>query len=199
MTLDNLQQHWHNEVNQPMPSSELQQVLDTVQRRCAKLERSIHWRDVREILAALFVVAASGPMWPVLRTSRVAALGVLIIVAGAALIMYRLLSARKAAPPRLSTSVLEFARQRLTWLDGQIRLLQTVAWWYVAPISVGCLLLCWGLSGGKPLAFGLLALLNVAVAVLVVGLNRQAVRRELLPVREEVARLIDALAESSTN
>ena len=199
MSLDDLRQQWQNQVHQSMPSLELQRVLAAVQRRCDKLEHSIHWRDIREILAALFVVAAFGPMWPIVRASRIAVLGVLIIVAGMALIVYVLLSSRKAAPLRLNASALEFARQRLTWLDGQIHLLRTVPWWYVAPIFVGCLLIFWGLAGGRPLAFGLFALIDVAVAVLIIGLNRQAVRNELLPVREDVARLIDALAEPSTN
>src|SRR6185312_11660869 len=104
---------------------------------------------------------------------------------------------RKATPLRLNVTVLEFARQRLTWLDGQIRLLRTVAWWYVAPIFVGCLLIFWGLEGDSPLAFCLSASLDVAVAALIIGLNRQAVRCVLLPVREEVARLIDVLSDPS--
>ena len=32
---------------------ELQDLLNVVQRRCEGLERTIHWRDIREILAAL--------------------------------------------------------------------------------------------------------------------------------------------------
>jgi hypothetical protein len=195
MSFDDLRRNWNDEVNQPMIPTDWQPLLKDVQDRCAQLERVIQGRDLREILAALFVVAALGTAWPLLQTSRVAVAGFFVIAAGAGLITFKLLRARQGPSLPFHASVLEFARHRLAWLDGQIRLLQTVAWWYVGPLIVGCLMIGWGLAGFNPLAFSALALLDLTIAAGVIALNRHAVRTQLQPVRDEVARLIDALSE----
>jgi hypothetical protein len=89
--------------------------------------------------------------------------------------------------------VLEFSRGRLAWIDRQIRLLRTVAWWYVAPLGVGSLLFTWGMSGGAWHIFGVQAVITVAVAAGIVSVNRWAVQKSLQPVRDDLARLIEAL------
>ena len=132
-------------MDRSISSSELHDLLNVMQRRCAGLERCIHGRDVREILAAVFVVGAFAAMWPLYRSSLVAILGVALICLGAALIVYVLMSARKPEPLSFHASVLDFSRNRLAWLDSQIHLLRTVVWWYVAPLCTGLLLLHWGL------------------------------------------------------
>jgi hypothetical protein len=198
MKLEEIQGSWKSEVNRPVPPTELLQILAAVQQRYDRLERSIHRRDIREILAALFVVAAFAAMWPLYRTSFVACLGVVIIMLGAAVIVYVLLTSRRPFPFPFNASVLDFSRQRLAWLNGQIHLLQTVAWWYVGPLFVGCLLLNWGLAGGSGIIFGLNALLDVAVAAGIIFLNRQAVHHGLEPIRAEVARLVEALETTNT-
>ena len=155
MTLEDIRREWRNEMDRSISSSELQDLLNVVQRRCAGMERTIHGRDIREILAAVLVVGAFSAMWPLYRSSPVAILGVALICFGAALIIYVLMSARKPEPMSFHASVLDFARNRLAWLDSQIRLLRTVVWWYVAPMCVGCLLLNWGISRGAWFVFGL--------------------------------------------
>ncbi len=180
-------------MDRSISSSELEDLLNVVQRRCAGMERSIHRRDVREILAAVFVVGGFAAMWPLYRSSPVAILGVALICMGAALIIYVLLSARKPEPLSFHTSVLDFSRNRLAWLDSQIHLLRTVVCWYVAPLCVGCLLLDWGINRGAWFVFGLQALIALAVAAGIVVLNQWAVRRSLQPVRDDLARLIEAL------
>jgi hypothetical protein len=193
MSLEDIKREWRNEMDRSISSSELQDLLNVVQRRCAGMERSIHGRDVREILAAVFVVGAFAAMWPLYRSSPVAILGVVIIFLGAALIIYVLMSARKPEPLSFHASVLDFSRNRLAWLDSQIRLLRTVVWWYVAPLCVGCLLLTWGIAGGAWLVFGLQTLITLAVAAGIVVLNQWTVRRSLQPVRNDLARVIEAL------
>jgi hypothetical protein len=193
MSLEEIQREWRTEMDRAIPTSELEKLLDMVQRRYAGIEHQVRGRDIREILVAVLVVGATAVMWPLCRSSPAAVLGFALIVLGAALIIYVLLSAKTTAPLPFQASVLEFSRNRLAWLDRQIRLLQTVVWWYVAPLSVGCLLLVWGLSGGAGLAFGVQALLVVAIGMGVVLLNQWTVRKYMQPVRDDLARLIEAL------
>ena len=180
-------------MDRSISASELNELFTDVQRRYARTERSIHGRDVREILAAILVVGLFAAMWPLYRSSPVAILGVALIGAGAALITCVLLSARRSEPLPFDASVVTFSRNRLAWLDGQIRLLRTVAWWYVAPLCGGCLLLTWGITGGAWHAFALQAILTLAVAAGIIALNLWAARTSLQPVRDELARLIEAL------
>ena len=204
MSFEQERQNWRDEVDRPLTPAEVRQGLVVVQERYDKLERAVHRRDLREILTVVFVVAALAAMWPLYRASLVAGLGVAVMVLGGAVAPFVLLSARKPAPLPFDASVLDFSRQRLAWLDAQIRLLETVAWWYVSPAFVGSLLFIWGglnpIWGVNPggwlffgLFFGLFALIDVAVAAWLVDVNKRAVRDELLPVREDLARLIESL------
>ena len=156
------------------------------------MERQVHVRDVCEVLAAVILVRAIAAAWPLYRSSLVAILGVALIFAGAALVIYVLMSAKATAPLPFHASVLECSRNRLVWLDRQIRMLRTVAWWYLGPLFGGSLLLHWGLTGGG-IAFGVVVLVLLAVGTGIVLLNQAAARRHLQPVREEVLRLIEAL------
>jgi hypothetical protein len=193
MSLDDMRQEWRKEMDRAIPRAEIDQLLGVVQRRCAEMERQVHGRDIREILAAVFVVGVFAMMWPVYRTSLVAALGVVLIVLGAGLIIYVLLSSKAPAPTSFQVSVLEYSRNRLAWLDRQIGLLRNVVWWYVAPICVGCLLFGWGLTGGSILGFGVHAAVVLAICAGIVYLNQWTVRHSLEPVRDELKGLIASL------
>ena len=194
MSLEDLKHDWRSEMDRSLPPAEIDRLLGVVQERYAVLERQVHNRDVREILAAVLVVFLFAPsLWPVYRQSLVAFLGVALIICGAALIVYVFLTSRKPEPASFHTAVLECARNRRAWLDGQISLLRSVVWWYVGPIGVGLLLFHWGLARGSLIVFSVQAAIVLAVCTGVVLLNRWSVRKALLPVRDEVSRLIESL------
>ncbi len=183
----------------PFPVTSSIELLRIVQHRCATLEKQVHSRDLREVLAALLVVGIFAPLWPVYRSSRVAMLGVTLIVLGAALIVYVLLAARSAAPLSLQTSVLEFSRNRLVWIDRQIHMLRTVIWWYVTPICAGVLLLTWGVTKGDGAVFGVQAVATLCVGAVIVYLNHWTVRNNLRPIRDDLIRLIESLEPGAAN
>jgi hypothetical protein len=199
MRLEDIKQDWRAEMDRTISATETHELFNAMQQRYFTMKKSIHGRDIREILAAILVVAAFAAMWPIYRKSSVAVLGVAVICAGAVLITCVLLSARRTAPLPFGGSVIEFSRNRLDWLDGQIRLLRTVAWWYVAPLFVGCLLFTWGITGGAWLAFAFQALVTVAVAAWIIAQNQRAVLGNLQPVRDELARFIDVLEDDERN
>jgi len=193
MGFDEVRKSWQSEVNRPVAPAELEQLLAAVQQRYGRLERTIHRRDLREILAALFVAATFAALWPIVRSSFIGKLGIVVIIISAAVVIWVLHAAGKPNEAPLATSVLESSARRLAWLDRQIHLLRSVIWWYVAPLELGGLLFGWGLTEGTPLAFWPIAVAFLVVAVAVVWLNRYAVRVELLPLRQQVAELIAAL------
>jgi hypothetical protein len=192
MSLDELRQEWRTQVERSLSTAELNDLLNVVQARCATMERHVRGRDIGEIVAAVIVVAAVASMWPLYRSSLAAVLGVLLILLGVVLIIYMLMSRGSPAPLAFQASVLECSRHHRAWLDHQIRLLRTVIWWYIGPLFAGSLLLQWGLTGGG-IAFGLVALVLIAVGAGIVLLNLLAARRHLQPVRDDLSRLIAAL------
>ena len=61
MSLEDIKREWRNEMDRSISASELEDLLNVVQRRCAGLEHTIHRRDIREILAASSLSAHSPP------------------------------------------------------------------------------------------------------------------------------------------
>lgn len=196
MTFEDAKRNWREEVNRPPSAEEIQGEFAAIQSQCDQLERAIRQRDVSEIVTAVFVIAVFAVMWPVYRHYPTAVLGVAVIMLGGVLAIFVLLRARKSEPRPFDASVLDCSRQRLAWLDVQIRLLETVAWWYVPPFFVGVLLFAWGQTRGKWLPFGMMVLVELAVSAWVIVINKRAVRQKLLPFREEVARVVEDLGTS---
>ena len=193
MTFEDARKSWRSEVGQRVSATELQQLVLAAQQRYGELERKLHWRDVREILLGMLVVAGFAAGWPMYRSSLVASLVVAVIMVSAPIIMFVQISASKPASTPFTAAVLEFSRQKLAWLDRQISLLQTMVWWSVAPLFTGCMLVFWGLTPGKWLPFCILTLFAISVSAVVVFWNRRSVRIQLMPMRQELAALIETL------
>jgi hypothetical protein len=120
-----------------------------------------------------------------------------MVLAGLVLVMWRLYRARRiggrgAADPSLP--VAEALRAEGRRLDAQISLLESVLWWYVAPLSIGVVLLTVGLRGTSwfTLAYSVVVAL---VAWGVVALNLRVVRRDLRPKRAELNALLSELGD----
>jgi hypothetical protein len=170
-------------------------ILALVQSGSRKLERQIRRRDWREVVAGIIagVIIAPGAF----RGPLLARVGVWMVLGGLALVMWRLYRARQvggrgAGDPSLS--VADALRAEGRRLDAQIALLESVWWWYVAPLSIGVVLLTVGLRGASRFTIVYTALVALA-AWGVVALNRRVVRRDLRPKRAELNALLSELGE----
>lgn len=193
MSFEDVRKSWRVEVGQPVPATELQALVLATQQRYGELERKMHWRFVREILYTILVFVGFAAAWPMCRSSLVGCVGVAVVMLSAPIILHVLASASKPRTVPFAASVLDASRQRLTWIDRQIRLLQTTIWWSVSPLLTGCMLVFWGITPGRWLPFWLLTLWAVSISAVGVFLNRRSVRTEMLPVRQELAELIETL------
>ena len=170
-------------------------ILALVQSGSRKLDRQIRRRDWREVIAGIIggvVIAPGAVHGPVL-----ARVGAWIVLAGLVLVMWRLYRARRIGGPGgddPSLSVADALRAEAQRLDVQIELLESVFWWYVAPLSVGVVLLTVGVRGTSwfTLAYAVVVAL---VAWGVVALNLRVVRRHLRPRRAELNALLAELGE----
>lgn len=163
-------------------------ILALVHTGSRRLDRRIRWRDWRELAASAVVAVWIVPA--AFRGPLLSRMGAIVILAGLVLVVFRLLRARRiggATAVDASLPVAEALRAELRRVDAQIALLESVGWWYVAPLLGGSVLLVVGQSGARApwLTIG-----YAAFAALfgwgVIVLNARAVRRALRPKRDEL-------------
>lgn len=169
------------------------ELLAQVKERSQAFDRKIRRRDWLEIAAAAVVVLLFG-YEAVTAASWLARVGAGIVVAGSVLIVWRLRRARRDGDSTLAgRPVAERLRSELEKVDAQIRLLESVLWWYVAPPTVGAILFVVGIGEGLDSGTLIAVAVILAVGALVWWLNQRAVRRDLRPRRRELADLLERI------
>lgn len=166
------------------------QLMELVLNRSARLERTLRRRDRRELVAAAVVLVLLAPALVV--GPWITRAGVLLIAAGSGLIFMRLRRARALPAPRPDRPLAEALRAEHARVNAQVRLLETVAWWYLAPLAAGCVLVVGGVAGATLYTAAYAAAVLVVCAA-VYWLNREALRRDLRPRRTELERQIEQL------
>ncbi len=169
-----------------------EEILALVETRSQRVPRQIRFRDWRELIAGGVAGVMIAPA--VLRGPLLARVGALIILAGIGLVAFRLFAARRLTPSAGVDPALPVAnalRVELDRVDAQISLLSGVAWWYVAPLLGGSVLLA---AGSRGLAGWSYTLGDTVFAALLGWgrrvLNHRAVRRTLQPKRREIMALL---------
>ncbi len=183
--------------NQPLPEplADVPTLLATAGRKHQKFQRTIFWRDFREVGVALVLIpifVASAQREDALWTSYLIVLA-LVFVAG--FMVIDRLRWRKAAPGPGETMG-DTIRAALAELEHQIWLLRNVLWWYIGPL-MGALIIDTThqmLTGPRePSSFiGSLAVFFLLGAFLW-WLNQWAVKRDLEPRRSELQKLLEAV------
>ncbi|GJG85227.1 hypothetical protein tb265_04080 [Gemmatimonadetes bacterium T265] len=170
-----------------------ERILALVRSDARRLDRQIRRRDWGEVGGAAIAALLIAPA--VLRGAPLARLGALVILVSLASIVWRLYRARRVDGADAADATLPVAaalRAERRRVDAQIALLRSVLWWYVAPLAAGAVLMVAGDRGAS-----WVTLAYVVTAVLfswgVVALNARAVRRALVPKRDELTELLAQL------
>jgi len=164
-------------------------ILAMVQSESRRLDRRIRRRDARELVAAAIggLLVAPG----VFRGPLLSRVGAAVVICGLVVIAVRLTRARNvtSAASDVSLSVVATLEAELRRVDAQITLLESVLWWYVAPVLAGAFMIVAGSSGASriTLAYGVAVML---LAWGIVALNARAARRTLYPRRAELRALL---------
>lgn len=170
-------------------------MMKTMKERSERYDRKLFWRDVREIGAAVLVAAFYGHE-AATAGEPLARAGALVVVAGAALVVWMLLRARRSTASDAGASRAERVRAEIGKIDAQIRLLETVHRWYLAPLVVGLTLMtaAGGIAGWpEVLTLGVV----YGGSVLVWHLNRRAADSGLRPHRRDLALALDRIEGSN--
>lgn len=187
------------------------EALAAIRTEADRFDRAIRWRDRREYAAAAFVAVMFARGFP--SASPVGRVGVVLAVLGAAFVCAWMWRAQRQRPPVAPGAPLaEALRVALARVEIQIRLLRTIAWWYLLPLMVGPLLMA--LSGFAAAVTSETAsrdLAEVSVALLLGGLvlaaaggllwgvyrlNQRAVARDLVPLRDRLLSTLHTLTDS---
>ncbi len=202
MTLDELDREWRATNEAAATKEQREQLIAATSRRVERLWGCIFGRDVRETIAAVFVIIFFGLYCYLAPTDYVVPkIGAGFLVCWALFIIYKLHRTRTIQQPAsLDAPVCEFCRIELDRLDRQIQLLRSVLWWYIAPCMVGVNIVFTGSllpSGVGTIALGIASLcyglFTLLLAWWLYALNRRAVAKELLPARNELANLLSQL------
>jgi hypothetical protein len=193
MNFEDWQKVWQDEPA-PLPE-DVKAILTDVRRKARAFDRSIVWRDLREVVAAVIVAVAFG--WTGLAADKEGVspwlcwIAAIIPLGVAGFLLVDRQRMRRSRPTGERT-VLAAIDQALIEVRHQARLLRSVVWWYILPLGVATLLFLAFVLGQAPLpiaaratAGAVMAFVIVAINIRVWWLNHLAVRRHLEPrIRE---------------
>lgn len=202
MNLDDAKDLWTSEQDSAPPAMSARSLSDDellrfVKENAAAFDRRLWRRDLLESIAAVAVFLFFG--WILLRDpSWWTRSGALLLMAGSAYVFWRLRRARTryASPSSSDRPVAEVLRTERAKVEEQIQLLDTVLWWYLAPITLGALLIVVGSNG-----WTWSALMQAVLVLLVAGalylLNQRGRRCTYEPRREKLTRLLEEVQENT--
>jgi hypothetical protein len=196
MHFDQLRAVWQQHLEQSPDRADLNLIARLVEQFALDFERKVFRRDIQETAASLavIVVFGLGAAW---FPSPIGKIGCLVIVAGCLLVIVKLWHAsRVGKPPTESLPLTEFFSGERAHLIRQIRLLRSVAWWYLGPLLLGLNLISWALSPSRALFVGYLVA-TFLFGLFVWWLNQRAIRTDLQPMLDEIDRVSRQLASDA--
>lgn len=193
MTLDEYRDAWNaQDTGEELPGDE--ELVAVVQRQADAFDRTIRRRDRLETLVGVVVALFFG-FEAVTATTWLERAGAATVILAAAFIAWWLRRARTSDAPGAGLPVADRIRAERDKVDAQIRLLESVLWWYLAPLGLGITLFILGQGAGATVTVGSLTVV-VIVCGIIWRLNQRAVRCELRPRRERLSRLLAQLREA---
>lgn len=193
MSIDDMKELWQSQEPRDRPRMSDDEILAFVTRGAAELDRRVRRRDRLEIIAAVVVCLVFLPLlWGSPWLTRA---GVLLFIAGSAATWLKLRAARRttATVDPGAPLVARIAAEREA-VGAQVRLLESVLWWYIAPLGLGVILIFTGLAGFNVLSLGYTTAV-VLLSVWIFHYNRAAARRELRPRYERLSHLLHEVEE----
>lgn len=205
MTFDELQKNWQEQKSGFHVSIDPDMLLKEVKRNKESFKATIFWRDVREIGISipLFIffsyVGLKDDTWELI----LVAVGFLFVAAF--MTIDRISQKRKRTTP--DETLKGCVKGSLAEVKHQVWLLKNVLWWYLLPPGIGVVAISYGMVLSTIRNFrgdllGVWVCLGVIAffALIFIGvywLNQYAVRKVLLPRKDELEQLLNAISNSN--
>lgn len=193
MNFDQLGQAWRDENEAAATAPQRDELIAQTCRKVERFWSTIVGRDLRESVVAIALMPIFGWMAWDPTNEPLERVGAGVIVAACGFIVYWMHRARRSTPPPpIDAPLRDYCDTELVRVEKQIKLLESVLVWYIAPITGGLTLMSFGRYGWS-LPFlcelALYAFLTWGLHVL----NQLAVRSGLVPLRDQVQALRDGL------
>lgn len=197
MKLDDLKQDWHKTIKTEPVSNDFGKVISAIEKETNKIDKEIKRRDFLEISIAILLI----PFWIyglTISVSSMQTIGCVVAIGASFYISYKLLAAKKGTTEK-SDNIKEFLLQEKQKLSKQKRLLETVAWWYISPITLAILLITLGSNvndAGIPQIPSNMYWYYISLVLLVVGvygLNKRAAKKKFGPLLSNVEKRLSEL------
>jgi CubicO group peptidase (beta-lactamase class C family) len=191
---DALKELWRAQIIEPAPPLADSRQLAEMKSRMKRMNRTLFWRDCRENIAAIFVMACFG-LYFFIFPALLARVGCIIVILSGLLVMvypiWRKRRVPKAAP---DASLMRSLECELRKVEVEISLLRSVHWWYLLPGAVGVVVFLAGLNRSitwSSITWTILfALLVIALDVFIYRINQIACDKNLLPLKRELESLL---------
>ena len=208
MTFDQLQKNWQSQPTGPKLTIDSDMLQKQVRRNKRSFESAIFWRDVREVGVGIvmFILFVYWGLKYEFWSLHVIALSIAFVVVF--MVVDRILNYRRQ--PQCNDTLLGCIKSSLRQIKHQIWLLKNVLWWYLLPpsIGIGVFIICCAFSvikavgvanSARHLVFMLVYLVFLFLLYWgIYWLNQRAVRKELIPRKQELEQLMASLKNSIT-
>ncbi len=191
MNFEESKEHWKASHNQPPDTMPFARQLERVRLDARTFNRTIVWRDAREIAAAVLVATIFvwiGQSAPALTTASAYLIAIASLGVALFLVIDRTTQRRKLAA--LPDTPLAEIHRALAQVEHQILLLRRVIWWYLLPLAVPVFLFAVAVGVESPMPWPVPAvLLGGCTLIAFAGiwkLNTWVVKKDLAPRRESL-------------
>ncbi|MFK7937631.1 MAG: hypothetical protein AB8G22_29205 [Saprospiraceae bacterium] len=169
-------------------------LLLEMQNSVQRFDRSIWWRDAREIAAVIVIVPVFAYYCftiPYLLSKISAGL----TVVWAIYVAFKLLKTRQSKPSAYSDDYLTYLQETKAYLQRQQHLLESIFWWYIGPFLANMLLFVAGFYGveGKEVWMICTIGLSIFFSVILYFLNKNVAKKDFGKRIEKVEELLVAL------
>ncbi|MEM9648535.1 MAG: hypothetical protein AAF969_08640 [Bacteroidota bacterium] len=202
MIENELIQIWQSSPKHERIKFEKSKLMLDVQSKLNSFDRAVKRRDFIEIGVALVMIPFF--LYQVYKQpNALAKFGAICIVAYILFVVYKLLKVKKEKPSE-SSSYLEYLKESKSYLEKQMRLIDTVLYWYILPGLIGCTIMMVGILDlvNKPWQeiirikkIWMALSIFTAVGVFTFWLNKRGVKKEFIPRLEKVDKLIRLMEE----
>jgi len=199
MKLDDLKQDWQETVATPSPSDNFDEVITMLEKQTLTIDKEIKRRDILEISIAILLI----PVWTYALFSSAGTIqsaGLILAILSCLYIPYRLVKAKKVSSAQ-NTNIKAFLEVEKQKVSQQKKLLESIAFWYISPLTISIVLITLGgtvdASGMPHLNdhliqyYGLLVLLTVGAYLL----NKRAAKKKFGPLLNKIEQRLTELNE----
>jgi hypothetical protein len=136
MKFDDIKQSWQSEIQATDNQTDFSAAIESVEKKVAKFDRHLLWRDGREIAVGLLIMPIFG-YWLFTKAEHwITIVGLVIILLG--LITYPVMVYRaRKLPGKKLHSIRTFLESEKLKVANQVKLLESLFWWHIGPLGIG--------------------------------------------------------------